>query len=135
MYLHRARRLNTTIFLVLALLFSQLALANFVCGTNASQAKFVEASVMEMQPGIPCEEMTAASDTGQSVLCHQHCVNAPQTIDQVKASPLSLLAVLDVFVVALVLNADAQDVAVLADAGEFRPPPDPIFLSTLRLRV
>ena len=130
-----ARRLNTTIFVVFALLFSQLALANFVCASQLAQVAPLAASAMEMTPGMPCEEMGAGSDKGQSVLCHQHCSSAPQSVDLVNAPTVSLPAVLHVFIVALLFDAGAEESAIHADVGQFRPPPDPIFISTLRVRV
>ena len=124
-----AQRLTTTFLVVLSLLFSQLALANYVCptGTGGEQA------VMEMAPGEPCEGM--ASDLNQPVLCLQHCTNAPQSFDAFKVPTVSLPAVVQVLVVQLLLDAGAVELVVFAHAGRERPPPDPLFLSTLRLRV
>ena len=58
MPMHRrfARRLSTTFFVVLALLFSQLALANYVCPAQAAAAA--------MAAGAPCDGM----DPSQPVL-------------------------------------------------------------------
>ena len=134
MFRRQARRL-TTMFVVFALLFSQLALANYVCASQPAQAAPAATGTMEMAPGMPCEEMGAASDKGPSVLCHQHCTNAPQSVDPLKVPTVSLPAVVHVFVVSLLLDAGAAESSIRADAGQFRPPPDPIFLSTLRLRV
>jgi hypothetical protein len=135
MFRRQARRLNTTIFVVFALLFSQLALANYVCASQPAQTALAVMSTMEMAPGMPCDEMGAASDKGQSVLCQQHCTNAPQSVDHLNVTTVSLPAVLHVFVVSPLLDAGAGASAIHAEAGQFRPPPDPIFLSTLRLRV
>ena len=135
MFRRQARRLTTTMFVVFALLFSQLALANYACAFQPAQAAPAAMGAMEMAPGMPCDEMGAASDKGQSVLCHQHCTNAPQSVDPLNVPAASLPAVLHVFVVSLPLDAGADESSTHADAGQFRPPPDPIFLSTLRLRV
>jgi hypothetical protein len=129
MFKRHAHRLTTTFFVVLSLLFSQLALANYVCPTGAGG----EQAVMEMAPGEPCEGM--ASDQDQPVLCLQHCTNAPQSFDAVKVLTVSLPAVVQVLVVPLLLDADTTESVVFAHAGRERPPPDPLFLSTLRLRV
>lgn len=129
MFPRLSRRLGTALLVVLALLFSQLALANYVCPTGPAQAE----SVMEMAPGEPCEGM--ASDASQPVLCYQHCVGAPQSSDAVKLPSVSVPAVVHVVVVpALVDAADApwQGRAAAADAPW---PREPVFLSTLRLRV
>ena len=40
-----------------------------------------------------------------------------------------------VLVVPLLLDSAARDATIFASVGPDRPPPDPIFLSTLRLRV
>lgn len=132
-----AHRLTTTFFVVLSLLFSQLALANYVCPPAASAPG--EPMTMEMTAGEPCEGMDMAAGKGmdqeQPVLCHQHCVNAPQSFDPVQVPVVSLPVVVQVLVVPLLLDAGAAESVVFAHAGRERPPPDPLFLSTLRLRV
>jgi hypothetical protein len=139
MYRRQARRLTATMFVVFALLFSQLALANFVCASQSSPAVPAAASGMDMAmamaPDTLCEEMGGDLDKGQPVLCHQHCTNAPQSVDPFNVPTVSPPAVLYAFVVPLALDAGADESAVHADLGQFRPPPDPVFLSTLRLRV
>jgi hypothetical protein len=122
-------RLFTAFLVVLSLLFSELALANYVCPTGMVG----EEVAMEMAPGEPCEGM--ASDRDQPVLCYQHCANVPQSFDPVQVPAVSLPAVVLVLLVPAVLDNEATESAVMADAGQARPPPDPLFLSTLRLRV
>jgi hypothetical protein len=94
---------------------------------------------MQMASGEPCESMDMSpgesGDKEQPVLCHQHCLNAPQSFDPVQAPVVSLPAVVQVLVVPLVLDAGAAKSVVFTRAGRERPPPDPLFLSTLRLRV
>jgi hypothetical protein len=131
-----AQRLTTTFFVVLSLLFSQLALANYVCPEPVQ--KQAEMPAMQMADGEPCEMGVAsgkAMDQEQPVLCHQHCVNAPQSFDPVQVPVVSLPAVVQVLVVPLLMDAGATESVVFAHAGRERPPPDPLFLSTLRLRV
>lgn len=129
-------RLTTTFFVVLSLLFSQLALANYVCPPAVSAP---DQPAIEMGAGEPCESM--AMDTGkpmdqeQPVLCHQHCANVPQSFDPVQVPSVSLPAVVLVLVVPTMLDAGDSEAALAADTGQARPPPDPLFLSTLRLRV
>ena len=125
------RRLATSFLVVLSLLFSQLALANYVCPTGDSGKS--EPAVMEMAPGQPCEGMV--SDQDQPALCLQHCTNAPQSLDAVKLPTVSLPAVVQVLLVPLVTDAADQEAQVYATEGEAQPPPKPVFLSTLRLRV
>jgi hypothetical protein len=137
MFSRSAHRLTTTLFVVLSLLFSQLALANYVCPEPAQRA--VEMPAMQMAVGEPCESagMAAekATDQQQPVLCHQHSLNAPQSFSPVQAPVLSLPAVVQVLVVPLLMDAGAAESVVFASTGRERPPPDPLFLSTLRLRV
>jgi hypothetical protein len=77
-------------------------------------------------------------DTAQPALCHSHCADAPQSADTaplpVPALPL-LLQVWPVPMGPLLLAADAQAPARRAANAAPRPPPAPLFLSTLRLRV
>ena len=94
-----------------------------------------EAMALSMARGEPCDSMAMERDVGQPVLCHQHCLNAPQSLDSPQVPVVSLPAALWVLVVPLLTEA-TEDIAVLrAEVGQTRPPPDPVFLSTLRLRV
>jgi len=120
-------RLTTTFFVVLSLLFSQLALANYVCPGQADAAAMAEM----MASGEPCEGM----DQAQPVLCHQHSAAAVQSFEAVKLPAASLPMVVQVIVMPLVLQAIEAEALPVASAPEARPPPDPLFLSTLRLRV
>jgi hypothetical protein len=130
-------RLLTTLMVVLALLFSQLALAGYACpGVEQGEGMAaMDMAAMEMAPGMPCEGMEAGGDPAQPVLCHQHCVNAPQASDPVKPLVASLPALVQVLAVPLLLDPADAGADLHANAGQARPPPDPLFLSTLRLRV
>jgi hypothetical protein len=120
-------RLTTTFFVVLSLLFAQLALANYVCPGQADSAAMAEM----MASGEPCEGM----DQAQPVLCHQHAVGAAQSFEAVKLPTASFPMVVQMFVLPLVLQAVDAEALPATSAPESRPPPDPLFLSTLRLRV
>ena len=137
MFRRSAQRMTTTFLVVLSLLFSQLALANYVCPARDQQPH--QMAAMEMAAGEPCESMDMAAgkamDQEQPVLCHQHCVNAPASFDPVQVPAVSLPAVVQVLVVPLLMDAGATESVAFAQAGRERPPPDPLFLSTLRLRV
>ena len=127
------QRLTITLWGVFSLLFSQLVLANYVCPPTADAHS--EAMALSMARGEPCESMAMDRDVGQPVLCHQHCLNAPQSSDSPLVPVVSLPAVWWALVVPLLTEA-IEDIAILrAEVGQTRPPPDPIFLSTLRLRV
>jgi hypothetical protein len=122
-----SHRLTATLFVVLSLLFSQLALANYVCPGQADTAAMAEM----MAAGEPCEGM----DQAQPVLCHQHSAAAAPSFEAVKLPAASLPMVVQVLVMPLVLQAVETEAVPAASAPEARPPPDPLFLSTLRLRV
>ena len=120
-------RLLTTFFVALSLLFSQLALANYVCpGTND-----MSAMAEMMAAGEPCEGM----DQAQPVLCHQHAASAAQSFEMIKVATPTMPAIVQVLTVPLALEAQRAAALPVALASEARPPPDPLFLSTLRLRV
>lgn len=113
--------------MVLCLLFSQLALANYVCPQRSAAAAMAEM----MAAGEPC----AGMDTEQPVLCHQYGVNAPQSAEPAKLPSPSLPAIIQMLVLPALVDASRASAWTLATALEARPPPDPVFLSTLRLRV
>ena len=120
-------RLATTFFVVFATLFSQLALAAYACPAEAEGA----AMAQMMASGEPCEGM----DPAQPVLCHQHSAGAAQSFDDVELPVATLPLLVQVLVLPMAPQAvDAVAVPVAA-SPEARPPPDPIFLATLRLRV
>ena len=124
---HHRHRLATTILVVLSLLFSQLALASYVCPARTDAA----AMAQMMVSGEPCE----GKDQAQPLLCHQHSVGATQSFEVVKLPAASLPLVVQVLIMPLVLQAVEAVALPAAAAPEARPPPDPVFLSTLRLRV
>ena len=120
-------RLAAALFVAMSLLFSQLAMANYNCPAAAKPA----AMAGMMATGASCDGM----DTAQPALCHQQATGAPQSFDAVKVPVPSLPTVIQVLQLPLVLD-EAEAVAMPpADAPEARPPPDPLFLATLRLRV
>lgn len=125
--LRRARhRLTTTVLVVLTLLFAQWVLASYVCPAQAQRGEMAQM----MAAGEPCQGM----DPAQPVLCHQHAADASQSFE----SPQALVASLPVNVRVLLLPMvplTAQGAAVWAGMLEDQPPPDPLFLSTGRLRV
>ena len=123
----RYQRLNATFFLVLSLLLSQLALANYVCPGQADATAMAEM----MAAGQPCEGM----DQAQPTLCHQHCAGAAQSFEVVKVPVPGLPAAVQVLELPLVLEAGEAAAVPASSTAEAQPPPAPLFLSTLRLRV
>ena len=123
----RFHRLTTAFFVVLSLLFSQLALASYVCPQQADPAAMAEM----MAAGVPCHGM----DQDQPGLCAEHSSSAAQSFEVVKVPALSLPMVVQVLELPLVLDAVEAATVPAAATAEAQPPPDPLFLSTLRLRV
>ena len=122
----RKPRLLIAFFVVLSLLFSQMALANYVCPGQPDMAGM---SAM-MAAGEPCE----GTDAAQPLLCHQHAVSASQAVEQLKLLTPTLPALVQVLFLPL-LDASSLPALPLSVEPKLRPPPDPLFLSTLRLRV
>jgi hypothetical protein len=124
---HFANRLATALVVVLSLLFSQLALANYVCPVQADAV----AMGASMASGQPCEGM----DKAQPALCHAHGADASQSFEAVKVPAPTLPMLVQVLELPLVLDADDAVAAPTAAIREPQPPPDPLYLATLRLRV
>ncbi len=146
--MHRPSRFHrslTALLAVLALLWSQLALAVYVCpgvGVRTGAPTMVE----RMAAGEPCDGIADSVVTGQTAqtaqtaLCHQHCTNAPQSA----GTPQPPLPTLPVLVQAwpvpqslapVVSAPDALPAAHKAGTVAPRPPPNPLFLASLRVRV
>ena len=124
---HRLHRLGTVLFAVLSLLFSQLALASYVCPQQAR----VEHMAAMMEAGVPCEGM----DQDQPVLCHQHAADPGKTFEAAKLPSVPAPAIVQVLELPLVIDAMQPCAAAPAAHAEARPPPDPLFLATRRLRI
>ncbi|MFY9514162.1 MAG: hypothetical protein WAQ05_24625 [Rubrivivax sp.] len=123
----RIHRLTTAFFVVLSLLLSQLALARYVCPQEAD----VETMAAMMESGTPCEGM----DQQQPALCHQHSADPAETFEAVKLPVAAQPAVVQVLELPVVLDAQEARAIPPAATSEAQPPPDPLFLSTRRLRV
>lgn len=123
----RLHRLATTFIMVLSLLFSQLALASYVCPLDAD----ADAMAAMVQAGQPCEGI----DTQQPALCHEHSANPAKTFEAVKLPAVALVAVIQVLELPFVLDALEAHAVPATASSEGHPPPDPLFLTTLRFRV
>jgi hypothetical protein len=123
----RLHHLTTAFSVVLSLLFSQLALGNYVCPEQTEVVAMAEV----MASGMPC----AGMDMDQPALCAEHSSSAPQSFESAKAPTPSLPMVVQVLEVPLALDACVARAVPVAATPEAQPPPDPLFLSTLRLRV
>lgn len=127
MFRRRFHRIAVTTFAVLSMLFSQLALASYVCPQLAEARAMAEM----MQAGRPCEGM----DATQPALCHQHSADPARAAEAVKLPSAAAPAVAWVLELPVLAEAPAARAIPASAAPEARPPPDPLFLSTLRLRV
>lgn len=123
----RVHRLTTAFFVVFSLLFGQLATAGYVCPGQMD----VEAMAAMADAGRPCDGM----DQQQPALCHQHAADPAKTFEAVKLPVAGVPAIVQVLELPLVLAAQAAGALPPTDSFEVQPPPDPLFLSTLRLRV
>lgn len=117
----------TVLFVVVSLLFSQLALASYVCPGQAGAAAMAEV----MASGAPCEGM----DASQPALCAEHSAGTAQSFEAVKLPAPSLPMIVQVLELPLVIGAAEASAVPPAATPEAQSPPDPLFLSTLRLRV
>ena len=120
-------RHRTIVFVVLSLLFSQLALANYLCPAEAPPQDMAAM----MAAGVPCDEI----DKAQPALCHQHATDLGQVVQAAQVLAPSLAAVIQVLRVVPLLSETEAIAIPRASTPEAQPPPDPIFLATLRLRV
>ena len=123
-HLHRC---TTAFFVVLALLFSQLALASYVCPGTPDAESMAET----MAAGTPCESM----DIVQPVLCFQHAADLSLSFEPVKLATPSLPAIVQLVVMPLVLVSEGHAFPAQAVPERQHPPPNPVFLATRRFRV
>ncbi len=123
--------MTTAILVVCSLLFSQLALARYVCPGAVDAAVMSQTMSQTMAAGEPCTGM----EQPQPVLCHQHCTGSPQSFEITKLATPTMPAIVQVLTVPAAIDAHRVAAAPLAQALDTRPPPDPLFLATLRLRV
>ena len=120
-------RLTTAFLVVCSLLFAQLAMANYVCPQQADAM----AMAAMADAGQPCNGM----DPQQPALCHEHAADPAKTFEAVKLPVAGVPAVVQVLELPLVLDAREAAAVPPTASSEAQPPPDPLFLSTLRLRV
>ena len=124
-YRKRSRRMTSWI-VVVAMLFSQFALASYACTGNSAEGRMSD----RMDSGMPCD----GDDPSSPVLCHQHAVDASQSFELSKVAAPTLPVLLHMFVLPS-LNDWARPLLLpFGERPEAQPPPDPLFLQTLRLR-
>ena len=118
----RVRLIGT---LLLALLFSQLAVAAYACPAHRAQSEDGPATMV----GMPCAAMTAAAaelDPDQPVLCLQHCQfgAASCVADQVLPALAHVTAFPALFTVALDAGRHgAPETGAERERLRHRPPP------------
>jgi len=84
-----------------------------------------------MAAGMPCD----GDDPATPVLCHQHATDAAQSFEMAKVAAPSLPAVVQVLVLPSMHDWASRLVVLFGQRPEAWPPPDPLFLQTLRMRV
>lgn len=110
----------------MASLFSQVALASYVCPGLSAEERMSE----RMASGLPCD----GDDPSMPVLCHQHATDASQSFEMAKAAAPSLPTVVQMLVLPSLVDPARPPVVPFGERPEAQPPPDPLFLQTLRLR-
>ena len=76
----RQTLLMTVLFVLVSLLFMQLAVASYACPEDTSKAMQVK---IMAEADMPCaESMVMAVDEGQPSLCHAHCQATQQSTDK-----------------------------------------------------
>ena len=111
---------------VMALLFSQLALAGYVCPSLSPEQRMSE----RMAAGMPCD----GDDPAMPVLCHQHATDSSQSFEMAKVAAPSLPTVVQMLVLPSPHDWAKPLVVPFGERPGAQPPPDPLFLQTLRLR-
>ena len=123
-----AHRLTIALAVVLSLLLAQFAVAGCVC----PQAAGADAMAAMMQAGQPCEGM----DPQQPARCHPASADPVKAFEAVKLPTIGQPAIVQVIERPVLPPLQpARAVAASTASGRWRPPPDPLFLSTLRLRI
>jgi hypothetical protein len=124
-------RLTTSCFVVMSMLFAQLALASYVCPDPGGAFAAAQAMSRTMAAGEPC----SALDEARPALCGQHAQGIPQALDSAKPPVVSLPAVVQLLVLPSIEPEAAPLLRPALAAADTRPPPTALFLTTLRLRV
>ena len=127
MQIRQRSRCLTSWFVVMALLFSQLALASYVCPGLSAE----ERMSARMAGGMPCD----GDDSTMPVLCHQHATDSSQSFEMARLAAPSLPVVVQMLVLTPIQHVARLLVVLFGERLEARPPPTPLFLQTFRLRV
>ena len=120
-------RIATSLLVAASLLFSQVALANYLCPV----AEAPDRAAALMAEGEPCSGM----DPVTPVLCHQFAADAYESIEAVKVTAPTLPVIVQVLILPLTPDSAEAMKLPFSTAPDIRPPPEPVFLQTLRLRV
>jgi hypothetical protein len=123
----RIRRCAIAFVAVVSLLFAQWSLARYVCPGQSDAA----AMAAMMEAGVPCSGM----DQVQPLLCHQHAAEPAQSCQAAKAALPDQPVIAQVLVLPAVPEPGFERAIPVTATAEAQPAPDPLFLSTLRLRV
>ena len=110
----RRHRLITVLIAMVTLLFTQLAVARYVCPSEMVGG--AEYSVVMAHDGMPCAtSMPTSMDTGQSGLCQAHCQADQQSAE---AYALPVLPVMQ----AISINFVLQDIITISPGVPHQAP-------------
>ncbi|MEO8023061.1 hypothetical protein [Polaromonas sp.] len=91
---NRRKRLFTVLFVVVNVLFMQLAMAAYACpGGGTTESRADQAAALAAHAAMPCaESMALTMDNEQPGLCAAHCKADQQTADKYQLPALASLA-------------------------------------------
>jgi hypothetical protein len=123
----RVHKRLTAVIAVFALLFAQMALASYLCPVQAESMDMAQM----MDASVPCEGM----DESQPALCHEHCAEEGATAETLQLPASAAPALVRLLVLPVVYASEPERPLPSGATPTGQPPPRPLFLSTLRLRV
>jgi hypothetical protein len=123
----RVHKRLTAFIAVFALLFAQMALASYLCPVQSGSMDLVQM----MDASVPCEGM----DESQPALCHEHCAEEGATSEAVQIPASAAPALVRLLLLPVVYGSEPERLLPSGATPTGQPPPRPLFLSTLRLRV
>jgi len=127
MFSRHLHRCLTAIVVALAMLTSPLALARHRC-VGASDAAMMAAM---MKAGVPCPGM----DRADPARCQPGPTDTMAAFQEFRLPVAFLTVLVHVLELPPATTSDGAEAIPVAATAEAQPPPDPLFLSTLRLRV
>jgi len=125
--IRRLHRCLTAIVVAVAMLASPLALARYLCPGQSDTATMAAM----MKAGMPC----AGMDRAEPSLCQPYPAEAMADFQELRLPVAFRPVLVHILERPRVTESDLAQAMPVAATPEAQPPPDPLFLSTLRLRV